>query len=84
MIDQFAFVAEIDEMVVSEEAAVSDKEPSSLIINKLGKFMRGHIVDHNVRVSGGKLRGRIVFLMEGQKKEVDANDIQSLEKLSKN
>lgn len=46
------------------------------IIDKMGKFLHGVITDSWVRLSGGKLRGKIVF--ESKEKgslEIDANDI---------
>ncbi|NQW43954.1 MAG: hypothetical protein HQ462_00950 [Deltaproteobacteria bacterium] len=42
----------------------------------MGKFLHGVITDSWVRLSGGKLRGKIVF--ESKEKgslEIDANDI---------
>jgi hypothetical protein len=58
-------------------------EPTILVITKAGKFLRGHMIDHNVRIdSGGRVRGRIVMMIAGIKKDVDSNDISSLEKTS--
>ncbi len=77
---RYEFVADIEALVVDESHTT--KPPSALIITKAGKYLRGHIIDHNVRMdSAGKVRGRIVLFTEGAKKDVDANDIGSLEKL---
>lgn len=79
---RFEFVEQVEGLVKDAEQAKSLK-PSVLIITKTGKFLRGHITDHNVRInSDGRVRGRIVFLTDGQTKEIDANDIGSLEKLN--
>jgi hypothetical protein len=83
---RFEFVELVDSLTLPSNTDVpTDKlaQPSVLVITKAGKYLRGHIVDHNVRInSDGKVRGRIVFLEStGQKKDVDANDIVSLEKI---
>lgn len=79
---RYEFVAEIDALVVPEGQAPNGASPSVLVITKSGKYVRGHIVDHNVRMdSGGKVRGRLVMLTDGVKKEIDANDISSFEKI---
>jgi hypothetical protein len=77
---RYEFVAEIDALVKPEGSGVGS--PSVLIITKSGKYLRGHIIDHNVRMdSAGKVRGRLIFIADGIKKEVDANDISSFEKI---
>ena len=80
---RYKFVELVESLVQTPEQALAP-EPSALVITKTAKYLRGHIVDHNVRInSDGRVRGRIVFLSEGQTREVDANDIGSLEKVSK-
>lgn len=75
------FIELIDSLVHPAGVEIP-KNPHVLVITKSGKYLRGHITDHNVRVnSDGRVRGRIVMSLEGQKKEVDANDITSLEKI---
>ncbi|MCC6277246.1 MAG: hypothetical protein IT289_04950 [Oligoflexia bacterium] len=77
---RFEFVEQIDSLVEPEELAIKASKPRVLVITKAGKFLRGHIIDHNVRInSDGRVRGRLVMLIDGQKKDVDANDISSLE-----
>jgi len=50
-----------------------------LLIDKMGKHLHGIIEDSWVRVSGGKVRGKIVFnSQEKGKQEIDANDILDL------
>jgi len=73
---------ELIDSLVHPEGSPFPSTPNALVITKAGKYLRGHITDHNVRVlSDGKVRGRIVMSLDGQKKEVDANDITSLEKI---
>lgn len=46
------------------------------LIDKTGKYLHGILNDSWVRVSGGKLRGKIKFQSEERGEvEVDANDI---------
>jgi hypothetical protein len=46
------------------------------LIDKMGKYRHGMIVDSWIRVSGGKLRGKLRFAPEGSAEvEIDANDI---------
>ncbi len=79
---RFEFVELVDSLVLPE-GTTAPVAPSVLIITKAGKYLRGHITDHNVRInSDGRVRGRMVFLVDGVKKDVDANDVSSLEKLS--
>jgi hypothetical protein len=73
---------ELIDSLVHPEGTPFPSAPHVLVITKAGKYLKGHITDHNVRVlSDGKVRGRIVMSLDGQKKEVDANDITSLEKI---
>ncbi len=65
---------------IIESATDEGGTKKCLLITKAGKFLRGSIIEHNVRVSSdGKVRGRIVFLIDGQKKEIDASDLTSIE-----
>ena len=74
------FVELVDSLVTPAGEPMTD--PRVLVITKAGKYLRGHIVDHNVRInSDGRVRGRIVMHLDGAKKDVDANDISSLEKI---
>lgn len=76
----YKFVELVDSLVVKEPESLSPKA-STLVITKLGQYLRGHIVDHNVRVNAdGKVRGRLVLKIGESKKDVDANDVMSLEK----
>jgi len=76
------FIELVDSLVHPEGVEIP-ATPHVLVITKSGKYLRGHITDHNVRInSDGRVRGRIVMNLEGQKKEVDANDISSLEKIT--
>lgn len=46
------------------------------LIDKAGKYFHGTMDDSWVRLSGGKLRGKVRFLSEEKGEiEVDANDI---------
>lgn len=49
------------------------------LINKMGKHFHGTVSDSWVRMSGAKLRGKVVFQSEEKGEvEVDANDILDL------
>ncbi len=77
---RYEFV-ELVESLVSQPGTPMT-EPKVLVITKSGKYLRGHITDHNVRInSDGRVRGRIVFAFDGQSRDIDANDISSLEKI---
>ena len=68
---RYEFVEMIDSCL-KPEAEVSKSSPSVLVITKMAKYLRGHIVDHNVRInSDGRVRGRLVMLIDGVKKDVD-------------
>ena len=46
------------------------------VIDKMGKYLHGMISDSWVRVSGGKMRGKIVMASDERGQvEIDANDI---------
>ncbi len=52
----------------------------SLVITKTAKFLRGFIIEHNMRVSsGGFVTGRLIMKIEGKDKEIEAGDIASIE-----
>ena len=77
----YKFVELVDSLVTPIDKLKELTKPSVLVITKMAKYLRGHLIDHNVRInSDGRVRGRIVMMIDGQKKEVDANDISSLEK----
>ena len=49
------------------------------LIDKMGKYFHGTVADSWVRMSGGKMRGKVVFASEEKGQiEVDANDILDL------
>ncbi len=79
---RYEFV-ELVESLVTPEEKIAGTPASVLVITKAGKFLRGHISDHNVRInSDGRVRGRIVLVVEGAvKRDVEASDISSLEKI---
>ena len=46
------------------------------LIDKMGKYLNGTVTDSWVRLSGGKVRGKLVFQSEEKGAvEIDANDI---------
>lgn len=54
------------------------------LIHKMGAYFHGTVSDSWVRVSGGKLRGKVRFFSEEKGElEVDANDILDLREDSK-
>ena len=49
------------------------------LVDKMGKYFHGTVSDSWIRISGGKLRGKLQFLSEEKGSiEVDANDILDL------
>lgn len=57
------------------DKALESKQKCTLI-DKMGKYFHGVVQDSWVRFSGGKLRGKVVFLSEEKGEiQVDANDI---------
>jgi len=64
----FGIVEKIDKAMETKTHCV--------LIDKMGQYLNGTLVDSWVRVSGGKLRGKVVFeSSERGRVEVDANDI---------
>ncbi len=46
------------------------------LIDKMGKYLNGTVTDSWVRLSGGKIRGKIVFQSDEKGPvEIDANDV---------
>lgn len=65
---------------VIESLTDSAGTKKALVITKAAKYLRGSIIEHNVRVSSdGRVRGRIVMKIDGNNKEVDSGDIASVE-----
>ncbi|OGQ13699.1 MAG: hypothetical protein A3B70_07920 [Deltaproteobacteria bacterium RIFCSPHIGHO2_02_FULL_40_11] len=62
------------------EKAVTSKT-NILVIDKSGKFHKGQLFDHYVRLSADKLRGKIKIKLADRDEtiEVDANDILDIE-----
>jgi len=52
-----------------------------VVIDKSGKFLRGDLYDHYVRLSSEKLRGKIRLRLTKDKREIeiDANDILDIQ-----
>jgi len=60
------------------DKAVETKEKCTLI-DKMGRYFHGIVTDSWVRVSGGKMRGKVRFHTEEKGEiEVDCNDILDL------
>lgn len=67
----FDILNKIDDALESKEDCV--------LVDKMGKYFHGKAVDSWVRVSGAKLRGKLVFdSKESGEFEIDANDILEL------
>lgn len=67
----FSIVEKIDKALESKI--------KSTLIDKSGRYFHGTVEDSWVRISGGKLRGKVRFLSEEKGEvEVDANDILDL------
>lgn len=67
----FALVDKIDQAVENKTACT--------LIDKMGRYLHGTVAESWVRVSGGKLRGKVKFASaERGDVEVDANDILDL------
>ena len=57
------------------DKAIESKQKCTLI-DKMGLYLHGTLIDSWVRFSGGKLRGKVKFASEEKGEvEVDANDI---------
>lgn len=66
------------QLVEKIDKAVESKGKCTLI-DKMGRYHRGIVTDSWIRVSGGKLRGKLRFQNEKQVEvELDANDILDL------
>lgn len=64
----FGIVEKIDKALESKQKCT--------LIDKMGKYLHGVVEDSWVRLSGGKLRGKVRFASEEKGEvEVDANDI---------
>lgn len=62
-------------LVEKIDKAYETKAPCQLV-DKLGRHFNGTMVDSWVRLSGGKIRGKVRFLSEEKGEiEVDGNDI---------
>ena len=60
------------------DKALESKEKCTLI-DKMGRYYHGTVLDSWVRLSGGKLRGKVQFQSDEKGQvEVDANDILDL------
>lgn len=60
------------------DKALESKEKCTLM-DKAGKYFHGTVTDSWIRISGGKLRGKLQFQSEEKGPiEVDANDILDL------
>ena len=63
------------QIVEKIDKAVETKSRCTLI-DKMGRYFHGTLTDSWVRISGGKLRGKIKFTSDEKGElEVDANDI---------
>jgi hypothetical protein len=53
-----------------------EKKVRVRLIDKMGKYLNGTVTDSWVRLSGGKVRGKVVFQSDEKGPvEIDANDI---------
>jgi len=67
----FPLLEKIDKALESQE--------KHTLINKMGKYFHGIVVDSWIRISAGKLRGKLQFNSEEKGPfEIDANDILDL------
>jgi hypothetical protein len=63
-------------MIVEKIDKAVESKAKCTLIDKMGKHYHGIFSDSWVRVSGGKLRGKVVFNAEDKGEvEIDANDI---------
>ena len=63
-------------MIVDKIDKALESKENCTLIDKLGKYYHGVLFDSWVRVSGGKLRGKVKFnSQEKGEIELDANDI---------
>jgi hypothetical protein len=62
-------------MLLKIDRALESKERCRLV-DKMGKYYNGLVADSWVRLSGGKVRGKLVFQSDEKGTiEMDANDI---------
>ena len=67
----FALVDKVDKALEAKQAC--------MLIDKMGRYLHGTITESWIRVSGGKMRGKLRFASkEKGEVEVDANDILDL------
>lgn len=60
------------------DKALESKEKCTLV-DKMGHYFHGHLTDSWARVSGGKMRGKIVFASEEKGEiQIDVNDVLEL------
>ena len=63
------------DIIIKIDKAVESKQRETLI-DKMGKYLHGTATDSWVRLSGGKIRGKVVFASDEKGEvEVDGNDI---------
>ncbi len=63
-------------MLVDKIDKAVESQTNCTLIDKMGKYLHGKLVDSWVRVSGGKMRGKVRFLSDEKGEvEIDANDI---------
>jgi len=66
------------QIVEKIDKALETKE-NCMLIDKMGKHLHGTLTESWVRVSGGKMRGKVRFLSEERGEvEMDVNDILDL------
>ena len=67
----FLIVEKIDKAIEAKQICT--------LIDKMGRYLHGTVTDSWIRVSGGKLRGKLLFASQEKGEiEVDANDILDL------
>ena len=64
----FSLVEKIDKAV--------ETQAKCTLIDKMGRYFHGTMIESWVRLSGGKMRGKVKFLSEEKGEvEIDCNDI---------
>ncbi len=66
-------------MLIDKIDKALETKAECTLIDKMGKYFHGQVLDSWIRLSGGKMRGKLQFRSEEKGEiEVDANDILDL------
>ena len=65
--------------IIDKIDKAAETKTKCTLIDKMGKYYHGVVTDTWVRLSGGKMRGKVVFQSEEKGEvEIDVNDVLDL------